>query len=391
MPGRNSIMILCKVVDNFGDIGVVYRLARALSDIRPSLNLALVVSNLDTFSALAPRIDPRRQIQKFLYKNSEWTVIDWNLRTEDEDNFPVAAHGFQFPVILECFQCGRPEWLEKILFADDFTGSAQILNIDYLTAEDYAEEFHLLKSGTRKTNVKKRFFMPGFTKKTGGLIIGDAQKNADIKSQAESRRISASGRQFAIFFFAYDDDCAAVVQAVAGFQEKMRGADEDFSVTVFVAPGKSRAPFVSAWEERGSPFNIERIPFLPQEEFDSFILTMDFLFVRGEDSLARACLSGLPFVWQAYRQDENYQLVKVDALLERMREFFPAEEFKTIQTFWQSYNDSGKPTDPAPLETMLLSSALGKNTDGFRAFAETLHQNGDLARHLLDYIDSVVL
>ena len=33
MPEKLDITILCKVVDNFGDIGVVYRLARALSDL----------------------------------------------------------------------------------------------------------------------------------------------------------------------------------------------------------------------------------------------------------------------------------------------------------------------------------------------------------------------
>ena len=36
MLEKNKIMILCKVVDNFGDIGVVYRLERALSDLRLS-------------------------------------------------------------------------------------------------------------------------------------------------------------------------------------------------------------------------------------------------------------------------------------------------------------------------------------------------------------------
>ena len=169
----------------------------------------------------------------------------------------------------------------------------------------------------------------------------------------------------------------------------MRESKPDFSVLVYLAEGKSSAPFEKAWKDFNSPFEIEKIPFLQQEEFDSFILTMDFLFVRGEDSLARACLSGLPFVWQAYKQDENYQLVKVNALLDQMKNYFSKEEFQAIQDFWQSYNDYEKESQAAPLTELLLSSATGKNKGGFQNFAKKLHENGNLAAHLLEFIDSL--
>ncbi|MBR4600176.1 MAG: elongation factor P maturation arginine rhamnosyltransferase EarP, partial [Treponema sp.] len=138
-----------------------------------------------------------------------------------------------------------------------------------------------------------------------------------------------------------------------------------------------------------SPFKIEKLPFMQQEEFDEFITRMDFLFVRGEDSLARAALTGLPFVWQAYKQDENYQLVKVKALLERMRPYFDEEVFKDIQDFYQSYNDYENPAKAVPLTKMLLASAKKENTEGFKDFSEKLIQNGNLARHLLDFIDAL--
>ena len=425
MIDKNDILILCKVVDNFGDIGVVYRLARALSDLRPSLNLTLVVSNLESFHALAPQIEPKKSLQDFRYKNSVWKIVDWNLGIGNEElgmrneegavdtceeiqNFSLLTP--RFSLILECFQCGRPDWLENLLFSPDFTDEVQILQIDYLTAEDYAEEFHLLKSGTRKTNIKKRFFMPGFTEKTGGLIFNE--KLAVSNEKLENSRMDAGkskerkfclplGEQnflvglkntrkyFSILFFAYEDDCSAVVQAISDFQEKMRETDADFSVCVYLASGKSSVPFENAWKKGNFSFKVEKIPFLPQEEFDFFILTMDFLFVRGEDSLARACLSSLPFVWQAYKQDENYQLVKVSALLERMKAFFTEEEFAPIQAFWQSYNDYENQTESEPLAKMLLDSANHKNTDGFKKFAAQLFKNGNLAVHLLEFIDSL--
>lgn len=389
MLDKNNILILCKVVDNFGDIGVVYRLARALSDLRPDLNLTLVVSNLESFHKMASQIDPQKKIQDFRYKNSTWKILDWHLDNAEcrmlnaECRMQNAECALNFSIILECFQCGRPDWLESLLFSEDFDRPVQILQIDYLTAEDYAEEFHLLKSGTRKTNIKKRFFMPGFTEKTGGLIINDVCKMQNSKAETTTCDI------FKIFFFAYEDDCVAVVKGISDFQSRMRESKPDFSVLVYLAEGKSSAPFEKAWKDFNSPFEIEKIPFLQQEEFDSFILTMDFLFVRGEDSLARACLSALPFVWQAYKQDENYQLVKVNALLDQMKNYFSKEEFQAIQDFWQSYNDYEKESQAAPLTELLLSSATGKNKGGFQNFAKKLHENGNLAAHLLEFIDSL--
>ena len=134
-------MILCKVVDNFGDIGVVYRLARALSSLRPTLNLTLVVSNLESFHKMAAQIDPKKPVQTFRYKNSTWMVLDWNLDKEkvirNKENgeifllqdgtssslpsitsnlSPLICRNLlpitpSLSLIMECFQCGRPDWL----------------------------------------------------------------------------------------------------------------------------------------------------------------------------------------------------------------------------------------------------------------------------------------
>ena len=256
--------------------------------------------------------------------------------------------------------------------------------------------------------------MPGFTEKTGGLVINEdleatrpgrvglcevplplhCSSRADAPYATASQPLQSLARKendswYSIFFFAYEDDCTAVVKGISDFQSKMRAIKPDFSVCVYLAEGKSSAPFEKAWNNYNSPFKIEKVPFLQQEDFDSFILTMDFLFVRGEDSLARACLSGLPFIWQAYRQDENYQLVKVNALIERMKTYFADAEFKEIQDFWQNYNDYEKERDSEKLTKVLLSSALKKNSGGFQSFASQLHKNGNLAKKLLDFIDSL--
>lgn len=396
MIDKNKIMILCKVVDNYGDIGVVYRLARALSDLRPELELTLVVSNLESFHRMAREIYPEEKIQDFKYKNTTWKILDWNLdkevkepgkniQTGKEISLPNSI-SFDSQIILECFQCGRPDWLEDRLFSESFTETVQIINIDYLTAEDYADEFHLLKSGTRKANIKKIFFMPGFTDKTGGLI-----QNETVPIKKSNTASLLKRKDFNIFFFAYEDDCTAIVKGITDFQNKIRESNPAFTVKVFAAEGKSAAPFLSACHKNEAPFEIETVPFMMQEDFDAFILTMDFLFVRGEDSLARACLSALPFIWQAYKQDENYQLVKVNALLDRMAEFFEEKDFESLKAFFQSYNDYERETESASLTQVLLSSAEGTNLNGFKSFAKKLYQNGNLALHLLNYIDTLKL
>lgn len=461
---KNKILLLCKVVDNFGDIGVVYRLAKRLSDIRPGLELTLVVSNLKSFSAMAKEIDPELPVQIFTYKNTQWRILDWNLpsdkikKTDSQiffDDVPIFPK--EMSVILECFQCGRPEWLEDLLFSKDFVRPVQILNVDYLTAEEYADDFHLLRSGTRSANVKKRFFMPGFTPKTGGLILDEEITSENTEGRSLSlapkpdlpscplpslRGNSPQRPSYAISFFSYERNCTPIVQAISEFESEMRKKNPDFSVCVYLAAGKSYAPFMQAYKELGEPFCVQALPFLQQEEWDSLLKCMDFNFVRGEDSLSRAALSGIPYIWHAYIQDEDYQIVKVNALLERMKPYFEPTEFETLKNYWNSYNVSTAENFMAKADALVIGTArsvvsaqaqseaetmeaedgtvesttaccgtqhaetpkdslkkiLFYSADetktfrhGFENFSRMLKNNGDLAQHIIDFINKLEL
>ena len=88
-------------------------------------------------------------------------VYDWNAAEFCHEAFS-ADDGAFMPVILECFQCGRPDWMERILFEEKLERTVHIIMIDYLTAEKYAEDFHCLQSLTRSAKVQKVNFMPGF-------------------------------------------------------------------------------------------------------------------------------------------------------------------------------------------------------------------------------------
>lgn len=371
-----DITILCKVVDNFGDIGFVYRLARSLSDLCPNLKLRIVADNLKSFSLLCPQIDPTKDEQTA----NGWQIFNWNAEKNNLESFRKNPP----KIILECFQCGRPEWLETLLFDEKVPETVNIIMIDYLTAEDYAETFHKLKSLTRSARVQKVNFMPGFTEKTGGLVLDKPFVSA-LKNRTDE-----TGLFFNILFFGYPRNYLPVIHALQKFNNK-----NEKKTNLLLAKGAGFDSFLAAYESEKSAekslFALEELPFLSQIEWDALLTKTPLLFIRGEDSLSRACLCGVPFVWHAYPQTEEYQLVKVNALLDRMSVHFSPEDFKTVQKCWQLYNT----TDAAPQELEdELSDFLNnykKLCGGFKEFSDSLLKNGDLAEHLLEFIESNTL
>lgn len=376
MADIKSILILCKVIDNYGDIGVVYRLAKSLSDLNPSLNITIASSSLEAFSSMAVQIDPSKEIQSFTYKTSKWTVSRWDVNLQQ--------NGIEIPqIILECFQCGRPDWLEKILFEENIDTIYRIFNIEYLTAEEYADDFHLLKSYTRSSNIKKMFFMPGFTAKTAGLII-DESFYKNLKDQSLQKK---SPDTLTVTLFSYERDFLKVFTVLNQIQEQQRKTNPSYSVKVMAAAGKSFPYAQKAWEQSGKKVHFESLPFLPQEEWDKLLCNADINFVRGEESLARAALSGKPFIWHAYLQDEDYQLVKVDALLERLKPFIKDESlYNTVAALWDDYNTPDKELSEKQLFAFFEETINGRLNDYFKAFAENLLANGNLAENLLNYL-----
>ena len=193
-----EITILCKVVDNFGDIGVNWRLAKKLKRINPENKINLICDNLSSFKKICDQVNIDLPLQTVCNID----VYDWNAYDFCYGHFS-GENNARLQVILECFQCGRPDWMEKILFDDELNHTVQIIMIDYLSAEDYAESFHKLQSLTRRGKVKKVNFMPGFTAKTGGLIIDEGWEEVPERK--------ADGD---ILFFTYARDWSGVVRAI---------------------------------------------------------------------------------------------------------------------------------------------------------------------------------
>ncbi len=230
--------------------------------------------------------------------------------------------------------------------------------IDYLTAEKYAEDFHCLKSLTRSAKVQKVNFMPGFTEATGGLIIDD-----------EWESLPPYNKDGPILLFIYNG----------------RGAE--------LLP-------------EGKP-----LPYMNQTDWDKMMKTCSALVIRGEETMSRACLSGIPFIWQAYPQTEEYQMVKVRALLERMRPHFPEEDFEIVEKAWLEINEGhtkGIDVDCFALRARNDTSLRGANAVSdaaiqnflnarhslvpyFQSFSQSLQKNGDLCTNLMTFINKIAI
>ncbi len=391
-----DITILCKVVDNFGDIGFVWRLSKNLKKIiiekKLDYNIRLVVSDLGIFSKLCPEVNPALDFQIA----NGFEVFNWNA-----DELCFDAFFKRNPeIIFECFQCGRPAWLERLLFDVGIERTVQILNIEYLTAEDYADTFHCLKSATRSIKVKKVNFMPGFTDRTAGLILDEPylshHRFCTALTDAQRR-----GAPLKVLMFCYERNFAPVIKALDRFEAFMKNSDPSFNMQVFVAQGQGKEAFVNAFSVARHSWDAKMLPFMRQEAWDELICSMDILFIRGEDSMSRACVSGIPFVWNAYVQEDDYQLVKVNALLGRMEKCFDSKSdedaFKTVSGMWRAYNgdkEYGAGNDALLEEKIFeflkccLSSPVKK---GFEKFSELVFGNGNFTDNLLEYVEKIVV
>ena len=218
LPGTvMTIDILCRVVDNYGDIGVVYRLARTLSAAYPELHLRLIVDNLHAFASLEPTVLPTVPLQRV----HGWVIAGWQPLSEGE----LEAGGFVVDpptMVLECFACGRPDWYESLLFDASRKDVRHIINLEYLSAEAWVDEVHRMPSATRSELVRKYVFMPGFSRVTGGLLSGTCavpEKNAGSEPggavSVSPERCKQPPDSFRVLVFSYERDYSGIVADLA--------------------------------------------------------------------------------------------------------------------------------------------------------------------------------
>lgn len=385
-----ELMILCRVVDNFGDAGVVLRLCRSIWEISRNLKINLVTNSVETLEKIC---GGKKSLEKICIQRG-WKIFGWDREICSEtfaENPPEK--------ILECFQCGRPDWLEKILFDPAFKKNVQILNVEYLTAEDWAEEFHLLKSGTRSAFVKKTNFLPGFTEKTGGLILDEnflhCVNDKNFARNLARKKIGFDENCFNILLFSYDVNLDFFFDAAEEFSREKK-------ICVFVAQGAGLESAGKSAAKKNFSFSVKILPFLQQEIWDAFLCCADFAFVRGEDSFSRACAAGVPFVWNIYPQDDEFHFVKLNAFLKKLGAA-EAERFSFLYNFRRGKKigmeaaeilnekkidfprDEKKLQQELKTEFLFLLRNSSELKKKFAEFSQKIISNGNMTKKILDF------
>ena len=301
--------IFCRVIDNFGDIGVTWRLARQLQQEHGWLP-RLWVDDLNSFQRLEPRVAvaATQHIDGI-------EIIHWAQSTD----FTPA------PIVIATFSCDLPDQYVENMRAQHNHPTARPeslwINLEYLSAEAWVEGCHELPS-LRADELSSHFFFPGFTKQTGGLLRESAliaQRDTWQKDRAVQRafleNLGLSHAAIAVLFPAMRDNPAARLVTLFCYNNAPVAAligalSADARQTVLLIPEGILPHYASG--QQGQLF-IERVPFLPQTEYDKVLWTADLNFVRGEDSIVRGIWAGKPLIWQIYPQTENTHLVKLRA------------------------------------------------------------------------------
>lgn len=310
----NSIDIFCEIIDNFGDIGVVYRVAKELKKIyNNQVKIRVIFNRIDEFLKINPSAKNLeiQEIEGIFYYTYEY--VKKNICTFSTAN-----------VIIEAFGCTIPEEYMNVAY----NNSDLILNLEYLSAEDWVEDFHLQESILGKGKLRKFFFMPGFTEKTGGIItdslyldrITKVKNNLSEYRKKYLKNIDNYDNKLIGTVFTYEKNFAPLMRdlkkldrevALLAMGEKTQESFKEFFKKNFV-------------EKLGNIYKygkieIEFYDFLSQEEYEELINVVDFNFVRGEDSFIRAVLTGKPYLWHIYCQKEFVHMDKLQGFLDKYR------------------------------------------------------------------------
>ena len=326
--------LFCRVLDNHGDTGVCWRLARQLAE--RGQQVRLVIDDPSALSWMVPQGAAGVQ------------VLRWPGPAEVAD------------VVIEAFGCDPPEAYVQAMAAQPL--APVWINLEYLSAESYVERSHGLRSPQR-CGLDKWFFYPGFTARTGGLLrepgLVDACSAFDRMRWLQSQGLQVAAGERVVSLFCYDNPALPALLQDLARQPTL----------LLLTPGPAQQQVTQA----PPGLRVARLPWLSQTGFDHLLWACDLNFVRGEDSLVRAIWAGAPFVWQAYRQDDGVHRAKLEAMLTQCS--LPA----AAEAAWRAWNAGGPMTWPGLADFAAWRAAA-------LHWRQALLQQRDLATQLQDFV-----
>ncbi len=313
--------IFCQVVDNYGDLGVCWRLARQLVQ--------------EHGHAVMLWVDDWATVQRMTWDAGVLTGLHWqHWPTDDARLMDLFLQKNTGPVdwLVEGFGCRLPEALLALLARQ--TPAPRWINLDYLSAEDWTLDCHGLGSPHPRLPLVQQFFFPGFDPRSGGLL-----RECDLLTQADRFRHDPAARSaFWAGLGVNDPDFFALkisLFAYRGVQiQGLLAALRDGAAPTLLALTDSQhlqpvqdwllaqgypGPLQTGQMRQVGALSLLRLPFLAHQDFDRLLWACDLNLIRGEDSLVRAIWAGQPWLWHIYPQAGDTHHLKLAALCTRLQ------------------------------------------------------------------------
>jgi uncharacterized repeat protein (TIGR03837 family) len=374
--------LFCSVVDNFGDIGICWRLARQLQH-EYQWQVTLWVDDLVSFQKICHSVNPSlvSQLQHDVLVR-HWTAVLPQLTTADRPDLVIEALACTIP---SCYL----QWMAS------FTDKPLWLNLEYLSAEDWVHGCHALPSPHPQLPLQKYFFFPGFTAQTGGLLRerGQIDSSAELSGSAllqqqfwhETGLTDAMDYQQKISLFAYSQ------AGIGPWLQQLADAEE--KTLLLVPQGQLATDLTQLFPELQTgrfdknSLSIRILKFMPQPHYDKLLACCDINFVRGEDSVIRAHWAGKPFIWQIYRQEQQAHLVKLQAFLDKYLRHATDDQKNAIEKLHMAWNME----QDIAAEFALFSNFSEQIQMHTKNWQEYLIQQQDLASNLVRFAENKLI
>ncbi|AXA90129.1 elongation factor P maturation arginine rhamnosyltransferase EarP [Massilia sp. YMA4] len=385
MSNPTTLAIFCKVVDNYGDIGICWRLARQLVR-EHAVQVTLWVDDLHSFARICPGVDAAaasQQAEGVLVRH--WADQDGTFTPADVADIVIEFFAVDIP----------PGYVEAMAQRER---KSVWLNLEGLTAEEWVEGCHTLPSMHPRLPLTKHFYFPGFTGKTGGLLrerdLLDERTRFQEDPAAAAAFLSGLGITAAeqaalkVSLFCYRHaPVSALLDCWQQGQAPVACFVPEGVATEAVEAFLGRPATAGAVATRGA-LTVRVLPFVPQPDYDRLLWACDVNFVRGEDSFVRAQWAGRPFVWHIYPQDDNLHHKKLRAFLRRY-----CPDIASLADLSLRWNGAGVKDNTEEGGWAELWTAFQRDRDGLLARARDWENRmleiGDLAANLLHFARSL--
>lgn len=372
---RLRIAIAVRVVDNFGDAGVAWRLARQLHA-EHGAEVVLWIDAPDVLARFVPALAAHDVV-----KGVHVRTLDDAAGLEPWPHAVIAAFGSTLPA----------RWTDAI---ESAARPPVWIHLEYLSAEAWVEGAHGLPSPHPTRRLTRWYYYPGFTARTGGLLRERdllARRDAFVRSPGARSQpwIDAGLRPprdvpVLVSLFCYP---TPVVTALLD-----TWADSPSPVAALVPEGVAAAA-ITAFAGRtlaSGTVHVDRslslavVPFVDQDAFDHRLWACDFAVVRGEDSFLRAQWAARPLAWHIYPQDEDAHRIKLEAFLARYTAHSAPAAVTALADFTRAFNAGDAPGVRATWPAVAASlPALREHAAAWSAHLAALP---DLATQLVDFV-----